>query len=358
MQTTGPAFERYLIPALFRTRVYRAARRVNRGTVAIAMYHGFTAADSHGGIENHEGKHVHVRQFRDQLTYLKSSYNVIPLGDVVRALTTGSPLPDRPLAITVDDGYRSTYTVAYPALREFQLPASVFLATEFVDGRQFLWTDRVEFAIDHAKPEALILTIRGTSLNLDVRTAAARKSADRRLRSILKAMPQASRLGAVEAVEHAAGCCVSDAREGTGIYEPLTWDEASEMSRSGLVSFGSHTHTHVILARCDPARIAEELATSKRIIEGQLGIPCDLFCYPNGRKGDFNANTAALLRAHGYAGALTTVYGMNARDADVYELRRYNLGKPMMSGEVEVRLSGLMDLGSVLRRAKPTRAPG
>jgi peptidoglycan/xylan/chitin deacetylase (PgdA/CDA1 family) len=240
--------------------------------------------------------------------------------------------------------------VAYPALREFGLPASVFLTTAFVDNREYLWTDRVEFAVDRAAASVVDLEVGTTALSLDLRTTAGKRAAESRLRGLLKSMPQESRPGALEAIERATGGTLLDAAGGTSLYDPLTWDEAAEMARAGLVSIGSHTHTHVIIARCDPARAAEELRTSKRIIEGRLGMPCTLFCYPNGRNGDFNAATGAELRAQGYSSALTTVYGANGRDADVYALKRYNLGKPMIPGELEVRLSGLFDARSLVAR--------
>jgi hypothetical protein len=226
----------------------------------------------------------------------------------------------------------------------------VFLTTAFVDNRDYLWTDRVEFAVNRAAAGMVDLAVGSTALSLDLRTTAGKREAERRLRGLLKSMPQESRLDALEAVERATGRTLLDATGETGLYEPLTWDEAAEMARSGLVSIGSHTHTHVILARCDPARTADELHRSKRIIESRLGMPCTLFCYPNGRSGDFNARTGAELRAQGYSSALTTVYGANGRDADVYTLKRYNLGKPMIPGELEVRLSGLFDVRSIFTR--------
>ena len=58
-------------------------------------------------------------------------------------------------------------------------------------------------------------------------------------------------------------------------------------------------------------------------------------------KGDFNAATRRLVKESGFSCALTTVYGMNPARPDVYELKRYNLGKHLVSGEIEVRLSGL-----------------
>ena len=243
-----------------------------------------------------------------------------------------------------------------PVLKQFQVPASVFLATDFVDNRRFLWTDRVEYAVNHATAEVLSVTIGSQSHHLDLTDAQSKMAADRRLRSSLKALPQEVRDQAVDQIERAAGCSVYGAADGTALYDPLPWSETAEMVRSGLVSIGSHTHTHVILSRCEPARAADELRVSKQIIEQRLGISCDLFCYPNGRRGDFNGTTKGLLRAHGFSSALTTVYGNDGRDADVFELRRYNLGKPMMTGEVAVRLSGLMEMGSVLTRSRASRS--
>lgn len=357
MQATTPRIEGFLVPILFHSQLYRAARQVNRHTPVIVMYHGFTASDSQDGIANYEEKHLHVRAFERHLAFLKTHHNVVPLHDLVRAYTAGAPLPERAAVITIDDGYRSTYTVAYPALVRFQLPAAVFLATEFVDGRRFLWTDRVEYAVNHARCDTLAVTIGTESHRLDLQTGEARMAADRRLRSRLKALEQETRDAGVEAIERAAGCSVYDGRDGGALYAPLDWSEASTMVRSGLISIGSHTHTHIILSRCTPARAADEMRVSKEIIESRLGTECRLFCYPNGRLGDFNAGTKALLKEHGYTGALTTVYGSNGRKADVYELKRYNLGKPMMRGEVAVRLSGIMEVGGALRRVLARQSP-
>jgi peptidoglycan/xylan/chitin deacetylase (PgdA/CDA1 family) len=349
--------ETWLIRALHVAQAHRVARRLARERIVIAMYHGFTALETHEGIENHEGKHVHVRQFRAHLAYLKRHYAVVPLDAVVRAMTAGAPLPDRAAVITIDDGYRSIYTVAYPALCEFGLPASAFLTTGFVDDREHLWTDRVEYAVNRARVDETEVSLGRDRLRLDLRTIPGKRAAEKHLRGLLKAMPQASRGSALETVERALGATLRDNGSGHVLYDPLTWDETAEMVQSGLVSIGSHTHTHVILARCDAARIREELRRSKRIIETRLGAPCGLFCYPNGRAGDFSAETGALVRAEGYSCGLTTVYGSNGRSGDVYELKRYNVGKPMVPGELEVRLSGLFDAGSrfTRRQAAPAR---
>ena len=93
------------------------------------------------------------------------------------------------------------------------------------------------------------------------------------------------------------------------------------MSRGG-VQFGSHTATHPILSRVDRAHAEREIVDSKRRIEEQLGVPVEGFAYPNGTRADFLPETKALLRAAGYAYAVTTISGSNEPGQDVFELRR------------------------------------
>lgn len=333
--------ERTLLTAMFGMRLDAPARFLNKARPVLLMYHGFADRPSHDGIANHEWKHLPAVEFRKQLTFLVRHYHLMRLEDLVRATTTGAALPPRPAVITIDDGYRSAYTVAYPLLQEFEAPAAVFLATGFVNERRYLWTDRVEYAIDHAEPGSLALDVDGNRIRLEISDHVSRIAADRVVRSAFKRLPQDSIDRHVDALERSVGRSLPGASDSDAIYQPLEWEEVRKMANSGLVSFGAHSHSHVILSRCDERRASHELLTSKRIVEERLGRPCDLFCYPNGRTGDFNAVTRRLVKESGYSCALTTVYGMNSTRPDVYELKRYNLGKRLIPGEIEVRLSGL-----------------
>ena len=355
------SLERSLLPAAFRSRAYKPARYLNRRKAVIVTYHGFTDTRAHHGIENHERKHVHVDDFRKQVAFLKQHYQVLPLAELVRLLATGAALPERTAVITIDDGYRSTYTLAYPVLRELGVPAVVFFATEYVDAKRYLWTDRVEYAIDRAPAGEYRLQSGGVDLRLPLgphslgeaglNDVESRAAADRAVRSAIKALPQAARDEAVDALERTTGARLGAAGTAPAIYQPVEWTEAVEMARSGVMAIGSHTHSHVILTRCRPEVAAGELAASKKTIEDRLALTCDLFCYPNGRRGDFDPNTARLVRDAGYRCALTTVHGNNGHDADVYTLKRYPMTGRMLPGELEVRLSGVVEWPSTIRDA-------
>ncbi len=77
---------------------------------------------------------VSVERLKEQLAYLAANrYNVIPLSELIDALKNGQGLPGKTAVITFDDGYRSVYAAAWPLLRSYGFPFTVFLYVQAVD---------------------------------------------------------------------------------------------------------------------------------------------------------------------------------------------------------------------------------
>ncbi|MDX1810466.1 MAG: polysaccharide deacetylase family protein [Gammaproteobacteria bacterium] len=107
-------------------------------TIPILCYHRFGPG--------HEKMIVSGKNFRQQMQYLKDNgYHVIAMKDVYDFVDGTGSLPKKSVVITIDDGYRSTYEIAYPILKEFGYPATVFLYTDFMGARDALnWTQNKE----------------------------------------------------------------------------------------------------------------------------------------------------------------------------------------------------------------------
>ncbi|WP_161973833.1 polysaccharide deacetylase family protein [Hwanghaeella grinnelliae] len=102
-----------------------AVQAANSGVVI--MYHRF-------GEDAYPTTSVTVEQLDEHIRELQSgSYAVMPLAEMIAALRAGRPLPDRAVAITIDDAYRSVYDVAWPKFRDAGLPFTVFVSTAGVD---------------------------------------------------------------------------------------------------------------------------------------------------------------------------------------------------------------------------------
>ncbi|HYG85270.1 MAG TPA: polysaccharide deacetylase family protein [Azospirillum sp.] len=95
------------------------------------------------GEDQSPGSSIRIDQFEAHLDELTTGgYAVLPLPAILDALKTGKPLPDRAVAITVDDATRSFYTQAWPRLKAAGLPVTLFVATDPVDrnaGTHMTW---------------------------------------------------------------------------------------------------------------------------------------------------------------------------------------------------------------------------
>lgn len=274
----------------------------------ILMYHGFRAAGSTPDPLDYYGDKLPADRFQEQARWLKKNRKVMPVGELVDRLATGRPIPDYATAITIDDGYRSVYDHAYPILREEGVPATVFVAADFIDKRAPLWTDRVQWA--HARSRK------------DLGSPEQRKRTAHALAERLKKETSAERRRDLSIMEAGLGETLS-LDSAPDSYQPLTWEQLREMADSGYVEVGSHSRTHPIVARCEPLEKDEEILGSKLLIEERMGRSCSLFCYPNGDVGDFDASTRVLLQKAKYACGLTTVPGFVSATDDPYALPRF-----------------------------------
>jgi peptidoglycan/xylan/chitin deacetylase (PgdA/CDA1 family) len=93
-------------------------------TLAVLCYHRFDDGQSKLSVS--------ARDFAEQMDYLAANgYNIVALKDLPAILRGELPMPPKAVAITIDDGYRSTYEIAYPVLLKHRFPATVFLYTDF-----------------------------------------------------------------------------------------------------------------------------------------------------------------------------------------------------------------------------------
>lgn len=284
-------------------------RIFNRNAVRILMYHRFPND---------------VEPLREQCQHLLRHYQLISLRRLVDTVIEGSPLPTNAVVITVDDGYRDFYLYAYPVFREFGIPSTVFLVTDFVDQKCWLWWDRIAWAFKASPLASISLDLAdGVSKVFSLQTSADRLESARKLTQRLMNLTNDARLKILESIP---GLLQVDIPvQPPTKYESLTWAEAREMSSNG-VELGAHTKTHPILSRLDDSpALKDEIQGSKMKIEKEVGGQGVHFCYPSGSAVDFNEQTVDLVKRSGFLSAVTTQRGMNDRKSNLFLLRRIGI---------------------------------
>ncbi len=86
--------------------------------------------------------------FEQQMSYLASNgYTTISAKQLIEALLFRSPIPQKSIVLTFDDGYKDAYTYAYPILQKYRLLANLMIATGLVGGSDYLtWGDIEEMS--------------------------------------------------------------------------------------------------------------------------------------------------------------------------------------------------------------------
>jgi len=282
-------------------------RWAHRDQALILTYHRFS--------ERVGGSPIPARAFAEQLEYLAKHYTLVTLSRLADCLREGES-PTNLAAITIDDGYRDAYEIAFPILRKHRAPATVFVVTEFVEGTTWLWNDIPRYLTAMAAPQRFEIGIEGHRLRLELNGGASRAVAAGLINAALKSLSVEARDAALERL--AFDLRVKPPERPPAEYAAINWRQARDMADAG-VEIGSHTSTHPILTRLDDTRLREELGRSRDRIQTALGRQVDTFCYPN---GDFDPRVRLEVAGAGYKCAVTTEVGLNNERNDPLTLRR------------------------------------
>lgn len=266
---------------------------------------------------------VTARVFGEQMEYLKREYRVRGLDELVEMIKRGEEIPARSVAITFDDGYEDIYRNAFPVLKKYDLPATVFVSTGFIDDDRLPWTDELGFIFKETIATGLEIMIGGRSECFSFRDEADRLGVFREVKNRLKLLYDPERAELCEQIKKQLVVSQSNP------VRILTGSQIKEMAEEGI-SFGTHTVHHPILTRIPPRRAQEEITESKSCLEDIIGQEVKGFCYPNGGKDDFNDVIKSMVQHAGYWFGCTTVEGANGPDADPYALKRNWTSEPSL----------------------------
>jgi peptidoglycan/xylan/chitin deacetylase (PgdA/CDA1 family) len=284
-------------------------RHRHRDQLRIVYYHRFE-----------EPERSLAAEFEAQCSHFQRYYSPISLSEAARCLAGGQPLPPNALVVTIDDGFRDFYRIAYPIARKYGVPCTVYLVSDFLEHKTWLWWSVIQYTLLHTPRTSWSAPDANRPLAVKFQSVAERMDAAGHVSNWLKKWNTAERLSYVKAFP--AEMSVELPAHPTPYFEPLTWDEVREMRRNGM-EFGPHTQTHPLLPQLATQKELEhEIGGSRLVLEDRLQEQAGHFCYPN---GDYDERCRQIVRRLGMTTTVTCKPVLNGVGSDPLELGRIGL---------------------------------
>ena len=315
-----------------------------RRRLLILCYHGISQYDEHIWRPS---LFMHPNVLDERLSILKrDAYNVLPLGEAIRQLRSDD-LPERSVAITFDDGGCDFYSRAYPLLRRYGFPVTVYQTTYYSDFQRpifnlicsyMLWTRRG--AVLEKGREI------GLEPHLDLRSEESRqqivftlvKRSEREDLTGLQKDELASRLAVVLDLNYEE---IARKR----IVQMMTPSEVAELAGQG-VDFQLHTHRH--RTPKNETLFRKEIVDNREWLQRVVGKTPEHFCYP---AGDYDPQFLPWLREEGVSSATTCDAGLATATGEPLLLPRFVDTSTRSSAEFESWLTGVGELLTFRREA-------
>ena len=304
----------------------RMAAPLFAGVGAIFMLHHVRpAAAQPKGFAPNAGLDVSPQFLDAVISYVRAKgFRLLSLEQAVEELNAGKAEQHAPFAVfTLDDGYRDNLRHALPVFEKHACPFTLFMATDYVDGKGELWWDILERAI--AAHDEIRPMLDGLPARIATVTDDDKETAWNLLYPHVR----------WELDEHAQRRWVRRFAEAHGIdveglcrAEILNWDELKALAANPLCTVGAHTVHHFALARLpDPQEALREMTESRERLEAELGMPVRTFAYPYGDSRSAGVREFLLAEQAGFTCAVTTRKGLiHAGDASrLMALPRFSL---------------------------------
>ncbi|MEP4546054.1 MAG: polysaccharide deacetylase family protein [Saccharospirillum sp.] len=308
-----------LIQALTSAPMNRLMSGIRNQCVPVFMFHRMQ--DKALGVHGHQPDTL-----RAALSYVRENhFQPISIRTLVDHLNQGTPLPEKAVAFTMDDGFYDQAEIAVPIFQEFQVPVTIFIATGLPDNEWWSWDYKLEYLIMSRMRSAQQVHIADQAWDIDNADRDSRRRCLRSMRNYIKGQDGTGYDAFVEDISHQLGCDLPPLPPPA--YRAISWSQARALESQG-VEFGPHSHRHNILQAQSLADAEREIRHSWSRLKAELKHPLPVFCYPTGRSGvDFGPREMAIAQHIGLEAAMSADAGYIDLGADahnnLFALRRF-----------------------------------
>ncbi|NIR53123.1 polysaccharide deacetylase family protein [candidate division KSB1 bacterium] len=297
---------------------------LNGKRVTILTFHRVTAQKEEQDRQGLPTISISAENFESLIRFLIRHYRIISMREFVNCAIKGVKVPGNSMIISFDDGYKELLENALPVLRQYELPAVLFVPTGAINDGGYFWWDALHALLQTASTGLQFSRQRSSdpaiSNYLKMMDTIVAKKQDTRGPAIYQFIDKLQELNA-ELRERFLDHVFSSEKHQPYLPRVMTWHEIEEMSQAGW-EIGSHTVNHQFLTSVPGDAALQELTRSKEEVERRLNLEVFCFSYPGGK---YSEEIVRLVQAAGYACACNSDEGLNSINGNLFKLKRINI---------------------------------
>ena len=275
---------------------------------------------------SNENMKISPEKLAENIKEIQKYYNIIPSTEIEKYL---SEEHDKPFAvITLDDGYKDNLTNGLPVFKKYNVPFTIFLASDFIDHKAVLWWYILEDLL--TKKDSIQLSDGSV---FPCRTREEMEQTFLEIRSRILTVNQNNFIDELESL-------FTDDHIDWYQYNELalTWDEVETLKKEPLVTLGAHTASHLCLRYMKTEEDVVAEINKGTMVLHEHGIKPEVFAFPYGTKGEVSRREIRAAQKTGIPYAFTCYGGLYVKG------KQYNNSK--------LPREGLFETGKIIHPQK------
>ena len=291
---------------------------LRKDRLLILLFHGVVSRHKYK-IRNYIRKHIDRERFIEVISSLKKFGNPLTMDEVIEYHNARADYPPNSFVVTFDDGFANNYEIAAPILSDYEVPATFYITSKFIEENSMSWIDQVEILIEKRLNNPFFLKIRDERYYIhNVNTAI--KFLDT-LRNDVKSSKDLDGDTVVQSIADQLNLDVVK-ESFDELDRKMTSKELKDLSQNPLFLVGGHTYSHPNMAHLKKERLRYEIGRNLRALEDLLNHPIYHFAYPEGLQHSYSQVVIEALSSFGIRCCPTAIYGHNSSKTDLMHLKR------------------------------------
>lgn len=232
-----------------------------------------------------------------------AGFDIVTLDEACMRIAQGEKA-NRFACFTLDDGYRDNLEHAWPVFRKHQAPFTIYVPSDYADGKGELWWLALERVI--AENEHVSITLDDVPQRFPTRTTEQKQAAYNKIYWWLRRVSEDEQRSAIRDL-----CAAHEIDQASLCRELImSWDDVRRLNADPLVTIGAHTAAHYAIAKLPPARARQEMTEGAERIAAELGERPEHLSYPYGDPSSAGPRDFAMAAELGFKTAVTTRKGV------------------------------------------------